>query len=515
MDLKLLVKVILSGIWGILTFVLYFQEHSSFVHALFAGRHIGFIVVSLGIFFGLVYAIIKKKKWALRLPSGVGIIFFVLIGLLMVQIFLVGVFEIPHPIHWEKILLLDLAHILGMGLIVTGTILNGFLMIHWLKIEPQSSVYYPSIFGLGILGITLINFFLGYFQLLQLPFTWLPLVWPVLLAPRKSWKIFKAFWWSPIKGIKEVKWSGWLAIWVIGFFVVLNFLEGIRPVPKGYDALTQYYNIIQIMGQTDQLVEGFGAYNWLLYIGLGRFVFEWDSLSFVLSNSMVFFSAVVLYFLAKSRVSKNTGLIIAAVFMATPLINVVPGLQQKVEGGILLFSIIGVHTLLVVLEDRSDLKKYLLWLGILSGYLFGIKYSALILIWAFAGVIAWYFGNFWTLVTAVGLILSGIIFLNLDAYADLNSEHLNRERSVYWLIGISVVSGIIALKDPLVQWKKIMWSFLLLIGGGALSFAPWLVKHYGETQSLQIPDLLNGSNQELFFDFEALKTQIQNEKNSD
>jgi hypothetical protein len=186
-----------------------------------------------------------------------------------------------------------------------------------------------------------------------------------------------------------------------------------------------------------------------------------------------------------------------------------------VEGGILLFSIIGVHTLLVVLEDRSDLKKYLLWLGILSGYLFGIKYSALILIWAFAGVIAWYFGNFWTLVTAVGLILSGIIFLNLDAYADLNSEHLNRERSVYWLIGISVVSGIIALKDPLVQWKKIMWSFLLLIGGGALSFAPWLVKHYGETQSLQIPDLLNGSNQELFFDFEALKTQIQNEKNSD
>ncbi|MGA1544308.1 MAG: hypothetical protein ACO388_05760, partial [Saprospiraceae bacterium] len=225
-------------------------------------------------------------------------------------------------------------------------------------------------------------------------------------------------------------------------------------------------------------------------------------------------SSIALYFLAKNRVSKNTALILAAIFMATPLINVVPALQQKVEGGILFFSIIGMHTLWVILEDRPNFKKYLLWLGIICGYLFGIKYSTLILIWSFCIVIAWYFGNFWTLLAAVGFIMAGIIFLNLDAFANIHLEHLNRDRSVYWLIGISIACLMIALWDPLIQWKKMILGFLLLMGGGILTFAPWLIKHYKETSSIQITDILNGASQELLFDFEALKTQIRNEKNN-
>lgn len=514
MDLKLLVKVILSGIWGLVTFVLYFQMHDSFSYAIFAGRHIGYVIIALSVFSGLVYAVTHQKKWAKFLPTGLGIMLYVLVGLLMVQVSLVGVFDIPGPVRWDKIMMLDIAHLLGLGLILSGTILNGYFFMPLLKIEEQSSIFRPSVFGLGILVITLINFLLGSLHLIYIPFSWIPLAWPILLAPKKSWKILKEFWWSPIKGIQEVKWSGWLAIWIIGLFTILNFLEGIRPVPKGYDSLTQYYNLVQIIGQTEQLAEGFGAYNWLLYVGIGKFAFGLDSLSFVLSNSMVFFSTIALYFLAQNWVSKNTALMIAAFLMATPLINVVPGLQQKVEGGILLFSIIGVHTLLSILEDRPNMKWYLIWLGLLCGYLFGIKYSTLILIWSFLGVISWYFGNFWTLISVVGFILAGVIFLNLDAYSGLDLEHLNRNRTVYWLLGVASVSGIVAMTDSLVQWKKIIMSYLLLFVGGILPFTPWLVKHYGETESLQITDLLNGANQELFFDFEALKTQIQNEKNN-
>lgn len=509
-----LARVVLSGLWGIVTLFLYFQMHESYIHAVFAGRHIGFVVISLSIFFGLVYALLHQKKWAVPLSSGLGMLFYVLISLIMVQVFLVKEFEIPGAINWGHLVLLDLSHLLGIGLILSGTILNGFLCISLLKIDAQHPIYQPTIFALGIIVITFCNFVLGYFNLLKIPFTWIPLVWPIVIAPRKSWKVLKGFWWKPLKGVQELKWSGWLAIWVIGLFFVLNFLEGIRPVPKGYDALTQYYNLIQIMGQSNQLVEGFGAYNWLLYVGLGRFAFEWNSLSFVLSNSMVFASAIALYFLAKSRISKNTALIMTAFFMATPLINVVPGLQQKVEGGILFFSIVGVHSLWVILEDRPDIKKYLFWLGILSGYLFGIKYSSIILIWSFGVVIAWYFGNFWTLIAAMGFIMSGMLFLNLDAYAGLNLEHLNRSRTAFWLIGIASASLIMALTDSLVQWKKIMVGFLLMAGGGVWSVAPWLIKHYWETQSFQVTDLLNGANQELFFDFESLKTQIQNEKNN-
>lgn len=514
MQLKLLIRSILSVLWAVIILVLYFQEHGSYLYAIFGGRHFGFVLVSLGIYFVLINAIIRQKKWASLFSSGLGILLYILLSLLLIQIFLVGAFEIPRPINWGKILLLDLSHLMGLGLIISGTILNGYLCIPLLKIDAESNIYKPTVFGLGILIITLINFGLGYFKILYIPFTWIPLVWPILLAPRKSWKILKRFWWNPIKGINEVKWSGWLAIWILGLFTALNFLEGIRPVPKGYDALSQYFNLIQIMGHTDQLVSGFGAYNWLLFVGLGKFAFEWNSLSFVLSNSMVFISSIALYFLAKNRVSKNTALILAAIFMATPLINVVPALQQKVEGGFLFFSIIGMHTLWVILEDRPNFKRYLLWLGIICGYLFGIKYSSMILIWSFCVVIAWYFGNFWTLLAAVGFITEGIIFLNLDAFANIHLEHLNRDRSVYWLIGISFACLMIALWDPLIQWKKMILGFLLLMGGGILTFSPWLIKHYRETTSIQITDILNGATQELLFDFEALKTQIRNEKNN-
>ena len=514
MDLKLLIKGLLSGLWVLITLVLYFQMHESYGFAFFAGRHFGFVMVALIVFFGLVYTIKQSKKWAVFIPTGLGILFYLLIGLLMVQISLSRVFEIPTAINWVNLLLLDISHLLGLGFIISGTLLNGNSCIPLIKIDTQSSIYPSSIFGLGIMVMTFLYFVLGALELLRMPFTWIPLVWPMILSPRKSLKLLKEFWLSPIKGIGEVKWSGWLAIWIMGLFTTLNLLEGIRPVPKGYDALTQYYNLVQIMGQTERLVEGFGAYNWLLYIASGKFVWGWDSLSFVLSNSLVLFSAIALYFLAQSRVSKNTALIIAASFMATPLINVVPGLQQKVEGGILFFSILGVHTLMVILEDRSDIRKYLLWLGIISGYLFGIKYSSLILIWSFGVIIAWYFGNFWTLIATVCLIVSGIIFLDLDAYADLNWEHLNRNRTVYWLLVVASLSIIIAITDSLVQWKKIMVGYLLILIGGVLPFAPWLVKHYGETESFKVSDLLNGANQELFFDFESLKNQIQNEKDN-
>ena len=514
MQLKLLTKGILSVFWGIVVLVLYFQAHESFFYAILGGRHIGFVLISLGIFFVLVKAIIDQKKWSSLFSSVLGILIYIFIILLLVQIFLVRAFEIPRPINWSKILLLDLSHFVGLALLVSGTILNGNLCIPLLKIDSESNIYKPTIFGLGILVISAINFGLGYFNLLRIPFTWISLAWPIFLAPRKSWKILKGFWWNRIKGIDEVKWTGWLAIWVIGLFTALNLLEGIRPVPKGYDALSQYYNLIQIIGNTDQLVNGFGAYNWLLFVGLGKFVFEWDSLSFVWSNSMVFMSSIALYFLAKNRISKNSALILAAFFIATPLINVVPGLQQKVEGGILFFSIIGIHTLWVVLEDRPSIEKYSLWLGVICGYLFGIKYSTLILIWSFIVVIAWYFGNFWTLLASVGFIMAGVIFLNLDAFSNINLEHLNRDRSIYWLIGISSASLVAAIFDPLIQWKKMIVSLILLVGGSLLTFAPWMIKHYLETSSYEVSDLLNGQRQELLFDFEALKTQIQNEKNN-
>ena len=139
--------------------------------------------------------------------------------------------------------------------------------------------------GLGIFGLTLLLMILGGGGLL-INYIIIPIGILLLLVFRKRGSGFlKDIFLNPIIEKNKISLLGFSSLWLLVFWITINFIGILRPIPFGYDSLTLYIKLPALINDYAALVPGNQPYNWSLFMSLGYLVF--NQTEFVLAISFL------------------------------------------------------------------------------------------------------------------------------------------------------------------------------------------------------------------------------------
>lgn len=360
-------------------------------------------------------------------------------------------------------------------------------------IRPPSSkqLHFFSAVGTGMAITMLTLFLLGIFKILTPNVVGITMGVLLFRAIWESKPLFKAVWQYRTKvSYPSLLWFIPL-LSVLGVTLSLNFIDVLRPIPIGHDALARYYNTPSLLTQYNELISGIPAYNFELIISLGQFVFNSTMIAVGISSLAGFLALALLYDTLKSVVKSQHALLLTTLFISLPMVSFLMHIDMKVDLSLLFISLLAVRS---ILEKRYALG------GLFLGVAFGIKYTAAILIvtvFGFLGFSAW---GAWGLamVGLLGLSIFGVMgsIVPLKAYA-------NEVKIIVELIGLV---GAIAIGIGLFIKKKFSRKLLkpLLVTGLAmvLAFSPWLIKNGWDSKSITPQSLLFGESPRVVLDWE-------------
>lgn len=352
----------------------------------------------------------------------------------------------------------------------------------------------------GMMTVVLIVFLLGTVNLLHPIILGAALVLPLALNRQGSKAFFKFTLLSPLKMPKELNAVGIFSFALLALFVSLNFVQIIRPIPLGFDAAALYARLPALIDGYQGLVQGHGAYNWSLFMSLGLILFDHMEVVFALSFIGGFLSLFGLYALSRRWMGINHAFLALFGYYSIPLLTFQSTQDMKIDLGLLFISI----SLLILLvnwgnsksKDTLSLKgpnfKMLVWMGLLTGFAFGIKFTALMLLLSLLAGIWYSRDQFIGFVGAICFMLFVVLLLRLDEKAALRSLHSGVD-AVQWTLagaGLALI-GWQAFKNRGPTLHKVKMT-AVVVAFFLLAMTPWFVKNVTETGSVGVNDLLNG-----------------------
>jgi hypothetical protein len=483
-------RTIFSIFWITTLLVFYLMTHDQLIISVFSGRHLALLLSTILIFSGVIYQI-KKGNWK-GWATGSAVWVAVFTMMLFIQLTMIIHLNIISEVNFSRWLGFNFLAWGIMPLFLLSSLMLGSLLNYgqtgWIQL------------GLGIMLHTLFLFLLTQLNAFHAFSVGAIFFIPLVIKPMNSYYVFKKLMISPIILKEPLSLLGWGSIIITLFLFSANLVESIRPFPKGYDALTLYYNLTSTIHQSGQLTEGIGAFYWILYSGFGLFMTQSDQVSFAFFPFVIFVSGLLFFDISKRYLDLNHALMALALLLSIPLINSIGGLQQKVEGGILFFSLL---ILFVLVKDFGKWNRgtYFL-LGLFMGFLFGIKFSAFIFIMGILLILAGADWNKYAVFPGLAIFLLVIIKLNLDSFSGMNLYHAPTTLFLYLLITISSVGAILIFMmdrpKSFLFFKKIM--FLAI--GFLLTISPMLINNYLETGKFDRESLLNGKRSNLYINIQ-------------
>jgi len=396
------------------------------------------------------------------------------------------------------------------------------------------------------LGITLISFLLmllGFFSLLSLPVIGILFLIILGLGWKSGLFFLKTTLINPIPIGKHLKWWGFGSFFLILLFISFNTLTNVRPVPFGFDALSVYLNLPNLIAFNKGLVEGYSPYYWSLFVSIGNILFDQIEMVIALSVSGGILSLFVVYEISKKWLDSNYALIVTLMLCATPLINYQSFRDIKTDLGLMFILLILVLVLIkwLSMEDEKSflpvpeyveknkmkgkakkinrkkslkskerpqkvipveknegvLGKYLsqstqliIILGILSGMSLGIKLTGLIAILGVLSVFSYMKGG--TAGFLANFFLTFFIVLIAGLDTSLRPYHFGAD----YLKWISLVLGLLALAviayKSIEKFKSLVKIGIIYISFLTLLYIPWPLKNYQETQALSFKTITEG-----------------------
>lgn len=314
---------------------------------------------------------------------------------------------------------------------------------------------------------------------------------------------------TPFVSTQKFSLLGVLSLSLLVFWLTINFIGMIKPIPIGFDALTLYIRLPAQMYDTASLVKGTPPHYWSVFMTLGYLLFQ--DIAYVLALSFLggLLALVAFYRVARLWLDVNYTYTCLLLFYALPTINFLAYNDMKVDLG-LLFILLCIVLLLVNwvrheavfltkegnLSDSLLAKDFpyenLLLLGLFSGFAIGIKLTALFAIFGILAIFSFIYFNFYGLIIAVLLSFSAIVLLQIDQLNGLRTSFLGIDylKWICLLIGILGL-GYFTLRNPhkvkrLVKTGLIYGSFLLL------AFLPWPIKNYLQSGKTDLNALVYG-----------------------
>lgn len=342
----------------------------------------------------------------------------------------------------------------------------------------------------GIMVFTLVLYLLGTFNLLHSVSLWIYSGIIVTLSGVLRKKISKS---TLIPSSKIADFSYWSHLLIFGIVTVLaaNFIEQLRPVPTGYDGMTVYANLSFLLADYQQLVAGFGAYNWPLFASAGLVLFKKPEMALMANFQIVVLSLITLYTLLKSFLGKTPALLGVLLLAALPSLNRMVYMQQKVEGAFLFFTLILLIQVIQFLKEPHP-KWLTFQIGLTAGFLFGIKPTGILLIIPIIIGIWFIKTGFWGLITTICGALLILMNAGLDFFSGLSQLNSPSPTYLYVLVFILLGSLIALYAQNKNSIGRTIKTTAIIVGAILLAFAPWAYKNSQEIEQLSVTGLIQG-----------------------
>gem|GEM_PF-793992 len=377
----------------------------------------------------------------------------------------------------------------------------------------------------GIMLVTTILFVLGLVSMLN----WFAVAAVFLIIIFLRWKKTLSFLKALVQPIaipKDLNWLGAIGISALLIITAINFNQLLRPIPTGYDALTLYINLPSLISTHGSLVQGYQPHNWSLFMALGYVLFNMTEVALCLSALGGIFTLFAMFYVGKwLNININYLLIGLAAFYITPSIVHQSSKELKVDLGLLFiqlsiiitfiywyFSNINtdnknedhrvsnfsfgflqkLHNNKLFKKIRASNNKYLILMGMLTGYSVGIKITSYFIALALvAGIWLIKKGKFGYLAIFF-FSFSLSLFIKADAISGLREYHLSADLVKYVCLALSLVFLAVAFVKERDLFTHKLRSSIIYGSVALLSFFPWLGKSYLETKSTNIMVLING-----------------------
>lgn len=414
-----------------------------------------------------------------------------------------------------------LPYFLGYNLLIQAAVLYLFLVQLALgdlllsrlplSIGKASQPVVKLAFGLSVTGFVLV--ILGLTGLLNKWVLWGLTVLPVVLRYKFLMHFLQQLFWAPIKsGVK----TGWGIVPVLLLLagVAINLLTSIKAFPIGFDAVALYMNRSHLIAEYGALIAGGQADAWPLWTSLGELMFGSVTISIFLSHAAMLLCIWAVFRLARLMFSREASWLVVTLVYLNPAFSFHAAHDAKVDLG---FLFIVLATLLALFDSRqhqdevkpsvgmpssnrqTELATWVL-AGWLSGYAFGIKYTAIMFI---IGIMAVLFRWNWGWRGAAGLFLTalgGLFLAGIDQFGYM--ELGDTPTFTFSLISIGLglpllVWGMIRNRAAITGTASVMAGFGL---AALLSFSPWMVKNGLEHDQISLNNLLVGQASTVMLD---------------
>ena len=307
---------------------------------------------------------------------------------------------------------------------------------------------------------------------------------------------------------------GLLSLFTLLVFFIINFNSSLRPIPIGFDELSLYMNTPKLISGYSGLTQGGQAYNWSIWMSLGFVLNNKVSLPTLISILPGILSCYLLYRISRNFLNTNFSILSAVLFYTIPTTIWQSSADAKVDLALVFFTLSA--ALLLIESNKKNEVKYAsssifehkivsklkdkIWLniaiilGVLLGYSFGIKYTALFIIIGMSAGFAYKYSE--SLSISTSIISLGIAAIFLGKLYTFSGIEFDNDSQVH-LIGfifllLSILAGCIHLYQHRLRHLKGGIYLIVLMFFLGMTFSPWIAKNYFETKSFSVSNLLNG-----------------------
>ncbi len=403
-----------------------------------------------------------------------------------------------------------------VGLQVFFIILSTYSIGSWaltrfrFKLDKSSTVAVSI--AAGIMIVVMLAFLLGIFKILYW-FTLGPiLIGCLALGFENNLRFLKRISIDVIKPSKSLGFIGAFSLLLLLFVVQLNLAQNISPFPKGWDSMALYVKLPTIINDYHGLVRGYQPYNWSLFMSFGLILF--NSLETVLALSYVggVLCLLALYAIGKDilKMNQNYTLLSLLVFYLIPSVGFQSYQEQKVDLG-LLFIVLSLVILLFawikenkkILTPDSDsvvpqglklfLNPYLVLMGLLTGFAFGIKLTTLFTYFCIVAIMWFVEFGFLGFLGAAFLCCFAILLVKLDDMSGMREYHLSANYVQWALLLIGAGSfAYLFIQNSTGFIRTIKYSLVYSIFFGLMAM-PWVTKNFIDSDmKISFQYILNG-----------------------
>ncbi len=558
-------KIVLSTfslIWIFVIFSEYLFQHSWYADAAQNFQYYGFLIPLLLAIggFAWLWQRDKGKIQSYKALNGLGLFGLVYLIVMITTVIFFSKYQ------GDSLSLEGVGNMTGYFLLVALAIylcigfsyLLGDLICILFPLKMASRELFVVKIGVGIMLWVLLLFALGTVNLLH-SFVLIPLfILIAFLNLRGGQDFVKQSLLKPLPLSSQLNLLGIASFAVTLTFVSLNFIQIIRPIPIGFDAMTLYMRIPSLIHDYHGLIQGNGPYYWSIFMSLGFVVFNSTAVTLGLSFIGGPLALFAIYALARRWMNTNLALLAVAIFYTMPEVNFLSYQDMKIDLGLLFISLCAV-ILLAGGEERAERREeraesreeraerreergerreqrgrkqkasrkkkkdfpqlqtpafilrlrdfiqakspqflqehgLMIWLGLFAGFAMGIKATSLLLLMGLLAALWLVKGNAWSSLGVILLCLFGVLLLRLDHQAGLRAWH-TQLGVIQWPLAIAGIGLLI--------WQGLKDRQLLfanakrsavLLAFFLLMMSPWFIKNFAETKRLSSSALLEGKS---------------------